>query len=137
MLGKGAVIVRKTDRSVSVKGFADEIGRPISVPVVDGVVAYDCEYSGETRLLMVRNALHLPSMNNHLIPPFMMRLAGAKVNECAKFLVAEPNISHHSIYFPDETFRIPLLLTGITSYIPTRVPRAKEMDNLHPLELTL
>ena len=136
VLGKGAIIVRKTDRTVSVKGFADEIGNPISVPVVDGLVAYDCEYSGETRLLIIRNALHLPSMNNHLIPPFMMRLAGVKVNECAKFLATSPNINHHSIYFPEEMLRIPLQLAGITSYIPTRVPREDEINDLQELELT-
>ena len=130
------MIIKKTDRRVSVRGFADEIGRPISVPVVDGVLAYDCEFTGETRLLIIRNALHVPSMNNHLIPPFMMRLAGLDVNECAKFLAKKPNISHHSVYFPEEKQRIPLSLIGITSYIPTRTPRGNELDDLDILELT-
>ena len=102
VLGKSAVIIKKTDRRVSVRGFADEIGKTISVPVVDGVLAYDCEFTGETVLMIIRNALHVPSMNNHLIPPFMMRLAGLDVNECAKFLAKKPNISHHSVYFPEE-----------------------------------
>ena len=136
VLGKSAVIIKKTDRRVSVRGFADEIGRPISVPVVDGVLAYDCEFTGETVLLIIRNALHVPSMNNHLIPPFMMRLAGLEVNECAKFLAKKPNISHHSVYFPEERRRILLSLTGITSYIPSRSPTGHELDELDILELT-
>lgn len=130
------MIVRETDKKVSVKGFADEIGRPISVPVVDGIIAYDDEYTGETHLLMIRNALHVPSMNNHLIPPFMMRLAGLEVNECAKFLANAPSINHHSILFKKEKYRIPLLLSGITSYIPTRLPEKNEIDENSILELT-
>ena len=136
MLGKSAVIIKKTDRRVSVRGFADEIGKTISVPVVDGVLAYDCEFTGETVLMIIRNALHVPSMNNHLIPPFMMRLAGLDVNECAKFLAKKPNISHHSVYFPEKERRIPLSITGITSYIPSRSPTGQELDELEILELT-
>ena len=136
VLGRGAVVVRKTDRTILVKGFSDEIGRPISVPVVDGVIAYECEYTGNTKLLMIRNALHLLSMNNHLIPPFMMRLAGLKVNECAKFLADDLTISHYFIYFPKEDVRIPLQLTGITSYLPTRKSNSEDLNNLEVLELT-
>ncbi len=141
VLGKGALIVRETGKRVSVKGFADELGKSMSVPVVDGVVAYDDEYDGSRHLIIVRNALSVPSMNNHLIPPFMMRLAGLEVNECAKFLAKKPSIHHHSILFPDQQYRIPLLLTGITSYIPTRMPMQDELDDLEKecrplLELT-
>ena len=130
VLGKGALIVRETGKRVSVKGFADELGKSLSVPVVDGVVAYDDEYDGSRHLIMIRNALSVPSMSNHLIPPFMMRLAGLEVNECAKFLAKKPSIHHHSILFPDPRYRIPLSLTGITSYIPTRLPKQCELDDL-------
>ena len=136
VLGRGATVVRKTGRTVSVRGFSDELGQPISVPVVDGVITYECEYTGKVILLVVRNALHLPSMDNHLIPPFMMRLAGLEVNECAKFMNKRPNISHHSIYFPVEKLRIPLSLIGITSYIPIRATIGNELDELDFLELT-
>lgn len=122
------------------QSFADESGRPISVPVVDGRLAYhDCQYTGKSLLLFVRNALlYLPSMNNHLIPPFMMQLVGliVKVNECAKFLAKKPNLVHHSIYFPEESQWIALHLAGITSYIPTRTPRSDERDDHDFLELT-
>ena len=136
VLGHGATVVRNTGRTVSVRGFSDELGQAISVPVVDGVIAYECEYTNKVVLLVIRNALHLPSMDNHLIPPFMMRLAGLEVNECAKFMVKRPSITNHSIYFPEEKFRIPLLLSGITSYVPTRATIGNELDELDFLELT-
>ena len=102
VLGKTAVIIHKTGITISVNGFSDELGRALSVPVIYGAITYDAESSGETHILVLRNSLHLPAMNKHLIPPFMMRLSGVKFNECAKFLANEPNISHHIIYFRDK-----------------------------------
>ena len=135
VLGRDATIVMKTGRFVSVRGFTDELGAPIRVPVVSGVIAYECKLTGKKYLLHVRNSLHIPSMNNHLIPPIMMRLAGVIVNECPKFLSRTPSIEDLSIYFPEENLRFPLLLSGTTSYLPV-VNSKFEVDNLDLLELT-
>ena len=97
-VGKYAAIIRATGRRVSVKGFTDELGKAIIVPVVDAAVVYECELTGELILLIIRNALHIMSMTVNLIPPFMMRLAGLIVNECPKFLSPNPTIENHSIY---------------------------------------
>ena len=118
------------------KGFSDEIGQAISVPVVDAVLVYDCEVSGESHLLLIRNALSIPSMTNHLIPPFMMRLAGLEVDECPKFLAKKPSINNHSIYFPEDDVRIPLMLEGTISYVPTREATRDELESLHILDIT-
>ena len=118
------------------KGFSDEIGQAISVPVVDAVLVYDCEVSGESHLLLIRNALSIPSMTNHLIPPFMMRLAGLEVDECPKFLAKKPSINNHSIYFPEEDVRIPLMLEGTISYVPTRESTRDELESLPILDIT-
>ena len=100
VLGRGAHITYNTGRTVSVRGFTDELGDPIRVPVVNGVLVYECEHSGNSYALHLRNCLHIPSMSNHLIPPFMMRLTGLVVNECPKFLSIKPSIADHSIFFP-------------------------------------
>jgi hypothetical protein len=41
----------------------------------------------KTYLLIVRNALHVPSMQHNLIPPFIMREAGLVVNDVPKMQV--------------------------------------------------
>ena len=92
------------------------------------MVAYDDPLGGETYLLVIKNALHVPSMEINLIPPFMMRLAGIEVNECPKFLSEHPTIKNHSIFFREEKIRIPLQLSNTVSYLPTRVPATDEMD---------
>ena len=52
-------------------------------------------------ILVLRNALHVPSMKNNLIPPFVMREAGIKVNDTPKIQTSNPTEEDHSIYFPD------------------------------------
>ena len=52
--------------------------------LVDDVLMYDCPYSGKSYILVVQNAIYVPSMENNLNPPFMMREAGIVVNERPK-----------------------------------------------------
>ena len=92
VVGKHARILRRTGRRVKVSGFTDQLGDPIPVDVVDAAMIYDCEYTGASYIMVIRNALYLKQMDTTLIPPFMMRLADIQINECPKFLAKEP---HH------------------------------------------
>jgi len=96
---------------------------------VTAAVIFDCEFTGTSHVLVIHNALYIKDMEVNLIPPMMMRLAGIKVNECPKFLSDQPSINDHCAYFPDHDIRIPFLLEGIVSYIPTRKPSNKELKD--------
>ena len=96
-MGKHAHILRNTGTHVNVSGFTDQLGAPIKVPIVDAAMFYDCEYSGESYAVIIRNALYVKRMQVALIPPFMMRMAGIEVDECPKFLSTKPSITNHSI----------------------------------------
>ena len=128
VVGRFAKVLEDTGRKVQVSGFTSELGKPISVPVVHAAVAYDCEYTGKTHILVIHNALYLRTMNVNLIPPFMMHLAGLEVNECPKFLSKVPSESQHSVYFPQADLRLPFQLEGIVSYLPSRVPTEEELS---------
>ena len=95
--GRFAKVLEDTGRKVQVSGFTSELAKPVSVPTVHPVVAYDCEYTGKTHILVIHNALYLRTMSVNLIPPFMMRLAGLEVNECPKFLSKVPSETQHSV----------------------------------------
>ena len=82
----------------------------------------DCSISGKSYVLLIQNALYVPSMSNNLIAPFIMREAGIDVSDIAKIHVKEPNVENHSIHFPETGFRIPLSLTGTFSYFHTSKP---------------
>ena len=55
-----------------------------AVPIVDAAVIYDDPYTRKKYLLIARNALHVPSMQHHLVPPFVLREAGLIVNKTPK-----------------------------------------------------
>ena len=38
------------------------------VPIFDGDLSYDCPHTGKVYFLVLRNALHIPSMDHNLIP---------------------------------------------------------------------
>jgi hypothetical protein len=51
------------------------------------------------------------------------------IDECPKFLSANPTDESHSIYLPKDDLRISLELRGVTQYFPTRTPTQEEYDN--------
>lgn len=135
VLGRNSYVISHTGKTADVSPFSPEY-EPMSIPIVDGAIRYECPYSGETYILVVRNALNVPAMNNNLIPPFMMREAGVIVHDTAKIHANDPTENDHSIYFRETGFRIPLSLWGVFSYFPTSRPTVEEMnasDNVYLL----
>ena len=67
-------------------------------------------------------------MTHNLLPPFMLREAGIKINEVPKIHVTSPSEEHHAIIFQETNFRIPLTLHGTFSYFPTSKPTTQELE---------
>ena len=128
VVGRYSKIIEDTGRKATVSGFTTDLGKPMTVPVVNAAVAYDCDITGKVHILVICNALYFKNMEENLIPPFMMRLAGIEVDECPKFLAKSPTEHNHSMFFAEADTRIPFQLEGIISYLPTRVPTARELD---------
>lgn len=135
VVGQHAYVISDTGKVAEVNAFTPDY-EPLRVPIVDAAVRYDCPYGGESYILVIRNALHVPAMRNNLLPPFMMREAGIQVNEVPKMQQSNPSVDDHSICFPETSFRIPLLLWGTFSYFPTSKPTAtlmKESEEVYML----
>ena len=91
----------------------------------------------KTYLLITRNAIYIPSMENNLIPSFLMSEAGILLNDVASIHCGEyvsQNI--HSIIVQEEDFdlHIPLRLDGILSYIPTGSLTPEYIENIDHVE---
>ena len=71
---------------------------------MDAAVQNDCPYQGTVSILVIRNCLHVPSMTNNLIPPFIMRQVGIEINERPKIHSDNPGVEDHLIYFSDSKF---------------------------------
>ena len=118
VIGREALVVEQSGRTVEVSPFIPDY-KPIKVEVVNAVVQYDSPLDGKEYMLVIQNALCVPSMNNNLIPPFIMRENGIVVNECAKIHCEDPTREDHAIVFKGYDFHIPLQLHGIFSYFIT------------------
>ena len=128
VVGRHASIVSDTGRTAEVSPFTPDYEALQKVPIVDAAILYLCPYSDKSYLLIVRNALSVPSMKHNLIPPFILREAGVHVHSTPKIHAKEPTIEDHSIYFPSDDFRIPLSLWGVFSYFPTSRPDNKILE---------
>ena len=96
-------ILNDTGQTMAVNPFTPQY-KAMTARLVDGALMYDCPYSGKSCILVVQNAIHVPSMENNLIPPFMMREAGIVVNEKAKIHTDDPKDLDHSITFNSTGF---------------------------------
>ena len=115
VLGKDCFIFETTGKTCNVEPFSAELGIAQNIPIVDAALAYDCPFTHETYILIIRNALHIKSMNHHLIPPFILREGGVTVNDIPDIHCADPNINDHCLHIKDKSLRIPLQLNGIFS----------------------
>jgi hypothetical protein len=128
VVGRHCFVIQETGRQADVSPFSPEYESLKQVDNVDAAVLYECPYTGKEAILVIQNALHMPAMDNNLIPPFIMREAGLIVNDVPKIQVNNPTEDHHSIVFPEGEFRIPLSLWGVFSYFPSSAPTRAQME---------
>ena len=103
VIGKNAYILSKIGETVDVAPFTPDY-KPISVELVDAALKYECPYSGELKILIIRTGLYVPSMTHNLFPPFLLREAGININEVPKIHVTSPTEEHHAITLQETKF---------------------------------
>ena len=75
LVGCEAYVIADSGKRATVYPYSPEY--PLKeLAIVDVAVQYDCPYSGESYILVVRNVISVPSMMHNLVPPFIMREAG-------------------------------------------------------------
>ena len=92
VLGKKCFVFDNVHRQTcDVETFDRNLGVAKQIPIlVDAALAYDCPFTFETYLLIVRNALFIQAMDNNLTPPFIMREAELMVRDTPKIHVKDP-----------------------------------------------
>ena len=86
------------------------------------MLAYDCKRTNQVYLLVLRNVLYIESMDDNLIPPFILREAGLIENERAKIHCKSGTATEedHTIQEKETGLFIIMNLRSIFSYFPTR-----------------
>jgi len=95
------LVLRETGKTVNVSLFTKSLGTITKVDVVDCAIAHDCPFSGETRVIIMYNALHIPEMEHNLVPPFVVRQQGNHLSDVPKIHVQDPSVDDHAVVFKD------------------------------------
>ena len=96
VVGNQEFLFSHSGQYANVQAFAEEVKSLPEVTIVDAVISYDFPHSGETYLLVARNALCVPSMDHNLVPPFILREAGLILNDKPKIHYEDPSVEDHS-----------------------------------------
>jgi hypothetical protein len=69
-----------------VTGFDPSQGKVKDLGLVSAALEYDCPTTGDTIILMIHQAVHVPTMDNNLLCPMQMRVNDVELQECPKFM---------------------------------------------------
>jgi hypothetical protein len=119
-LGRGTLIIHDYQTPVQVQGYDVSLGTK-QYNIVSGALAYRHPDSGQQYHLVIHQAVHIPDLDHHLLCPMQVRMNDVTVNECPKFLCPAPTPESHAIVALDEhgnDIVLPLMLNGVTSYLP-------------------
>ena len=130
ILGRHCFIISRSGKVIDVSTFAEAAGGLSQVPIVDAAIAYDCPRSEKTYILIVRNALYVESMEENLVPPFILREAGLIVNECPKQHrpFGEATEDDHTIQHRESGLKIAMKIRSTFSYFDTRKPTEDDFE---------
>ena len=118
--GRDCTIIAKSGHLATVTPFLADLPVMEQVKIGDVAIAYDDPYSSRTFLLVMRNALLIPSMDHNLLPLFLVREASLFLDETPKFQSTDLTRNNHTIFDEETGMRIHLQLNGTFSYFPTR-----------------
>ena len=106
-----------------------------NISTVNAAFAYNSD-DGQTYILELNQCLDFSeSMEHSLLCTNQARMNGVIVDDCP--IALDPSgRSTHSVYFPNEDKRLPLLSKFPISFLPVRKPTADELENCITLELT-
>ena len=71
-VGRHTTVTNRSEKSADVRPFSKNCSQMTAVLTVDVAVAYDCPYTLKTYIMVVDNALNVPSTNHNLVPPFIL-----------------------------------------------------------------
>ena len=66
---------------------------------------------------MIHQAIHIPGLDHHFLSPMQCRVEDVEINDCLRFLIANPTEDSHCIIAHAEYGArgvLPLVLQGVT-----------------------
>ena len=106
----------------------------LSAKTVDATVGYQDLQSSQKFILMIKKAICIDALVNHLLCPMQCHLNGVQINEVPKFFAKNSRETSNAIEFVDPfdaTHPLIILfqLSSATSYFDVYTPSATEYEN--------
>lgn len=139
VVGSNCLVMHDYECPVLIQGYDPNGSMTDSLRTVSAALAYESPDTGETIILVVRQALHLPSLPHNLLSPMQLQLNDVKVNDVPKFLTDQLTAYDHAIVATDDNedeLLIPLSLEGVVSIFWTHKPMIQEYESCPHFELT-
>ena len=135
-IGRHARIIETYHGKVcNVFPFNDSYEPITNIHTVNAAFAHDTE-DGQTFIIEINQCLDFTStMENSLLCTNQARMNGVVVDDCPTILDPTGR-STHSLYFPEQDVRLPLLSKFPISFLPVRYPSNIELDTCPTLSLT-
>ncbi len=127
--GSKTTVIARSGTFANVTTFSKDLPAMDMVEIGDAAMCYDDPISLVTYILVMKNALLIPSTGHNLIPPFLIWEAGLLLDETPKHQTPYPMIENHSIWDQRSGLRIHLQLNGIFSYFKTWPLTLEEQEN--------
>lgn len=134
--GRDCTIISKSGHHATVTPFSSDLPTMERVEIGDVAVAYDDPFNLKTYLLVIRNALLIPSMDHNLLPPFLVREASLFLDETPKFQSTDVSKANHAIVDDQSGLHIHLQLNGTFSYFPSRALTIEEQERWDEFPVT-
>lgn len=132
--GAAFALLETTGVECDVKGFHDDMAPVRNIPIATCATAYDHPGLQETIILLFHEALYFgKAMEHSLLNPNQIRDNGITVDCCPR---QYDKSSLHAIYVKNEDISLPFKMHGCISYLPTRLPTRKELDQCRYIEMT-
>lgn len=129
VVGNNALILHDYDRPITVKGHDPKGLETNELRTASAAVAYDDPETGESQMIVINQAVHIPHLQHNLLSTFQMRVNDAKTNDEPKSIADNPTDDTHALATPDGDgghCKTPLRIHRTNSYFPFRKPSLDE-----------
>ena len=134
---KTDLLINDYEIPVQLHGYDKGVGEMEACYMVSSVIAYDHPESGDMYILVLRQAILIPQMENNLLCPLQMKDNDVRVNDEPKFMVPTPKDNYHAIVIngidqDQQPINTPLYTKGVISYLPLQKPTKEEYERSEP-----
>ena len=100
VVGNNCLVIHNHNKPVNFNSY-DPIDGHRSAKTVDAVVGYHDPQHGQRFILMIKQAIHIDGLVNHLLFSMQCHLNGMQVSEVPKLLALNPSDTTHAIELVD------------------------------------